>query len=336
MSDNCYIGRVWGYFDAALTDMGHLSLAALGEPLAGLLVAWTAVVFAWKIIRGIMQGLGESVFGDAMVGLFFPIFTITLLYTAGAAQWYWPLFDGLKDFGPWAATVFLGEISGTDYTGTGISGLMCAVEKSLLAEFIQFAEILFNDISIWNKLIYVIGSLVLTFPFIWLIWELQKGVLFAYMKIQAIGILSPFIILCLGDRNVRPIVTHAVKIMVTSGLELLLSAASVAMIIHLSNQLTTLFRADPETGSYIIFSADYWSLLFTAIILLFVHKALISVAQQLMQTAGDTASDAVQPARGIAQAAGFVGAAASAATTGVAMTKAITKGIKLGAKYLKS
>ena len=192
-----------------------------------------------------------------------------------------------------------------------------------------------SDISIWNKLIYVVGSLVLTLPFLVLIWELQKGILFAYMKIQAIGILSPFIILCLGDRHARPTVTHAVKIMVTSGLELLLSAASVAMIIHLSNQLNTLFESDAKTGSYVVFSPDYWSLLFTAIILLFVHKALIGVAQQLMQAAGETASDAVQPARDWGQAAGFVGGAATAATRGLAMTRAVSAGIKLAQKTSK-
>ena len=137
MIEQCFLGSIWGNFDAVLTDMGHLSLSALGKPLASLLVAWTAVVLAWKIINAIARGHGEIV--QALADTIIPIFVIALLVTTGTEQWYWPLFDGLKDFGPWAATVFLGEIGGTDYTGTGISGLMCAVQENLFSEFSEFS-----------------------------------------------------------------------------------------------------------------------------------------------------------------------------------------------------
>lgn len=310
--ETCYTGDIFSGLESVTTDLAHTSMTALGSSLALLIGAWAAVYFAWHTVQAIGGRFDpQTGFIAILTQLGIYVFVGTLLAGGAATQFWWPVFDFLKDLGPWAGSVILAASSTVELQGQGISGLLCTTESVFNDRIFTQLRSMTDDVS-WTAALTVWGGvLLLVVVFVLLIWKMIKSVIGSYFKIMGIGILSPFIVAALADKNTRPITTHGIKIMVSGAFELFLASAAASAVLILMEGVLGLLESPPGEGANILFSQEYWTLLLTGLFLVVVYDQLMSVAGQLMQVFGQSAQNAVQPMAAAASAAGFVTSAAN-------------------------
>jgi hypothetical protein len=214
--------------------------------------------------------------------------------------------------------------------GTGIAGLLCTTELIFSEHVLKQLQGMSDDVS-WTDTLSIWGGVVLlTIVFVMLIWKMLKSIVGAYFKIMGVGILSPFVVAALADRNTRPVATAGVKIMLSGAFELFLSSAAASAVLLLMQGLFSLLDSAPGEGANVLFGPEYWRLLLTGLFLTVVYDQLIGVAGQLLQVVGQQAQNAVQPMAAAASAAGFVASAANpmaAVATPLAKIAAQAKGV---------
>ncbi|MCZ4283133.1 hypothetical protein O4H49_20280 [Kiloniella laminariae] len=292
--DECIVGDVFYGLDSVTTQLAKASLEALGYSLSSLIGAWAAVYMAWRLINAIGGRFDpQTNFMDIASYIFILMLVSAVLAGGAATDFWWPIFDFLKNLGPWAGTKILEVTGSVEVKSTGIGGLLCATELVFLDHIFGQLFAMADDIDIWAKLSVIVGVVLLCIPFMVLVWTMIKSVIGSYFKIMGIGILSPFMIAALADKSTRPIFIAGLKIMLTSALELFLAAAAASAVLIIMSGIFDLTESAPESGANVIFSKEYWQLLLTGVLLMFLYHKLIEVAGMALQVFGETADKGI-------------------------------------------
>lgn len=307
----CYSGDIFQSLDSVATQIAFASMDTLGLAMVSLIGGWALVYSAWNIIQYIAGRYDAAAApGNAIVQVMIYIIVIFILSGGAATQFWWPIFEFLKDVGPWAGSLIIAATGDGSVQGNGVEGLLCTTEHQVFDRSFALIKLMGDDIGITDKISTVAAVILLGVVFIVLVWKMIKGVVGAYMKIMAIGILSPFLVAMTADKHTRPVFVSGLKIMLSGAFELVLASAAVATVLMLMNGIYGLLGSAPREGANVAFSSEYWTLLLTGALLLLTYEILIGVASQITQVFGQSAQQAMQPISQAVQAAGFVGSMA--------------------------
>ena len=204
---------------------------------------------------------------------------------------WWPVFNFLRELGPWSGTQIIGFYSNVTVTETGMAGLLSATEQSILGVVFSTLTVQLEDISFMSKMGMVLGNLVLSLVYIILVWNMIKGVLFSSFKIAAVGLIAPFLVFSFAFSETRIYTISAVRILVTAAFELILASSAVAVVLYLMSTVERLFTESvPFEGVNATFGSEYMVVLGTGLAMTVVHSVFMEVAGQITMTFGQNYS----------------------------------------------
>ena len=226
---------------------------------------------------------------------------------AGALIWE-PLFAFFHGAGPYLA-VSLAEAMGVSVSGSGFLGFFEVFEDTVFHHVWDAFAAAWSDVSLWNIDFVAIVSLgLLMLIYLYFFWLVIKTALAQMLTIYGVGLLGPFVLAFAAFATTRPITIHALKVLMSAGLQLMISTTALAIMLATFGDWGGFAEGDGVLELREVGSDAYLEALFVGVLVVLLYETLVSVPAMLLQTFGEGVSK--RPGA-LAAAAGGVGAAVS-------------------------